>query len=89
MGRFLCLAIGVMLIQNHASAQTAAVDTPVDGSCYAADSPTSPTASPTKPVAPEFVPMTASERARKYLLGAFGPGAILRAAASAGISQGR
>lgn len=88
MGRFLCFAIGVMLIQNHASAQTAAVNTPGMEPAAGADGPTSPMASPTKPVAPEFVPMTASERARKYLLGAFGPGAIVRAAASAGISQG-
>ena len=31
--------------------------------------------------------MTASERARKYLLGALGPGAILRAAVAGGIAQ--
>jgi hypothetical protein len=31
--------------------------------------------------------MTASERARKYLLGAFGPGAFLRASAAGGIGQ--
>ncbi len=88
MERFLCLAIGVMLIQNHASAQSPLVDPAAVDADSTADSPTSPTAGITKPVAPEFVPMTASERARKYLLGAFGPGAFLRAAASAGISQG-
>ena len=87
MGRFLCFAIGVMLIQNHASAQPAVMDSPSADAATTADNPTSPTASPTKPLTPEFVPMTASERARKYLLGAFGPGAILRAAASSGISQ--
>ena len=38
-------------------------------------------------VSPEYVPMTFSERARKYLVGAFGPGAILRAAAGAGSTQ--
>jgi len=88
MERFLCLAIGVMLIQNHASAQSPVVDPPSVDAATTADNPASPTAGPTKPVAPEFVPMTASERARKYLLGAFGPSAIVRAAASAGISQG-
>ena len=36
---------------------------------------------------PEFVPMTASERARLYLRNAFGPTAVLRAAASGGIEQ--
>jgi len=36
---------------------------------------------------PEYVPMTFSERARKYIAGALGPGAILRSAASGGITQ--
>jgi hypothetical protein len=38
--------------------------------------------------APEFVPMTFSERARYYLLGAFGPGAVARAAAAGAFAQG-
>ena len=37
--------------------------------------------------APEYVPMTFSERSRHYLIGAFGPGAIFRAAAAAGFGQ--
>ena len=79
MKRYLCFAVGVMLIQNHASAQSPVVDPPSVDAATTDDNPASPTAGPTKPVAPEFVPMTASERARKYLLGAFGPGAILPA----------
>ena len=87
MGRFLFFAIGVMWIQIPVSAQPAGVDTPAVEAGNTADNSTTSTAAATTPVVPEFVPMTASERARKYILGAFGPGAILRAAASAGISQ--
>ena len=49
--------------------------------------PTSPSTSPLKQPSPDYAPMTFSERARKYILGAFGPGAILRAAAGGGIAQ--
>lgn len=35
----------------------------------------------------EYLPLTNSERWRRYLLGAFGPGAILTSAASGGIRQ--
>ena len=38
-------------------------------------------------LAPEYVPMAFSERARYYLAGAFGPGAVLRAAAAGGFAQ--
>ena len=37
--------------------------------------------------APEYVPMTFTERARHYLVAAFGPGAVLRAAAAGGFAQ--
>jgi hypothetical protein len=37
--------------------------------------------------APSYAPLTASERWRRYLVSAFGPGAILRAAAAGGIAQ--
>jgi len=36
---------------------------------------------------PEYVPMTFSERARKYIVGAFGPGAVFVAAGAGGIAQ--
>jgi hypothetical protein len=88
MGRLLCFAIGAMLIQSHASAQTAGVDGSAVDVASPDNKPTASTAGTTTPATIEYVPMTASERARKYILGAFGPGAILRAAASAGISQG-
>jgi hypothetical protein len=39
------------------------------------------------PTAAEFAPMTSTERFRNFLIGAFGPEAILRSAASAGIRQ--
>ncbi len=38
-------------------------------------------------MAPEFVPLTASERLRLYLRSTFGPAAIARAAAAGGIAQ--
>ena len=38
-------------------------------------------------VAPEYVPMTFSERSRHYLAAAFGPGAVLRAVGGAGFGQ--
>jgi hypothetical protein len=87
MGCFVCLAIGAMLIQNPPSAQMAGMDSPAVNDASPVDDPTIPAAVPTIPLTPEFVPMTASERARKYIIGAFGPGGILRAAASGGISQ--
>jgi hypothetical protein len=76
-----------MLIQNHASAQLPGMDSPAAEAATPVDDATTPAAGATVPITPEFVPMTASERARKYLIGAFGPGAILRAASSGGISQ--
>ncbi len=36
---------------------------------------------------PDYAPLTASERWRLYFISAFGPGAILRSAAAAGITQ--
>jgi hypothetical protein len=37
--------------------------------------------------APEYVPMTFSERSRHYLVAAFGPGAVFRAAVAGGLRQ--
>jgi len=87
MGCFVCFALGVILIQSHPSAQVAGMDSPAVDAASPVDNHTAPAASPTVPETPEFVPMTASERARKYLIGAFGPGAILRAAAAGGFAQ--
>jgi hypothetical protein len=62
-----------------------AITTPlaVAGDRPKADSP----AAVLTPPPPEFAPMTRSERFRNYLVGIAGPESILRAAASAGISQ--
>lgn len=90
MGRFVWIAFAGMLFQFPSAAQTADVDrTPVRV--------TSPTDNPSDLSKPadgtaastnsDYAPMTFSERARKYIAGAFGPGAILRAAAAGGISQ--
>ena len=81
------LVSGLMCWQVTASAQTtnhnaAALDAPdggatkngVVGAASAVNAPT-------------YAPLTASERWRQYFLGAFGPGAILRAAAAGGITQ--
>ena len=87
MARFLWIALGVMSVPSFGLAQTVASNTPPTGVSGPIDTATAPADAETKPIAPEFVPMTASERARKYLLSAFGPGAILRAAAAGGIAQ--
>ena len=87
MGRFLWIALGLTVIQTHAFSQSTDAGSPAaDVSNPAPDAPSS--VSPqSAAVSQEYSPMTASERARKYLVGAFGPGGILRAAASGGITQ--
>lgn len=86
MARYLWIALAVMSIPSFGSAQTT-TDTRAAEMSGTTDTPSVPAATGNKPVAPEFVPMTASERARKYLLSAFGPGAVLRAAAAGGFAQ--
>ena len=76
-----------MLIQSYAPAQTAGTDTSAVDVAGTADSSGRSTSGGSTAVTPEYQPMTASERARKYLIGAFGPLAILRAAAAGGIAQ--
>ncbi len=93
MRSFLWVAFGVMLLQNSSPAQTleantaAGVETAAADASTPADKTTDPGSTAPAATVPEFVPMTASERARLYLKNAFGPGAILRAAAAGGISQ--
>jgi hypothetical protein len=94
MKQLVSFAFAAALLQCPISAQTPGVDNAdtagVETSAPADSpaSPSAPSASATEPAASrEYVPMTSSERARKYILGAFGPGAILRAAASGGIDQ--
>ena len=70
-------ASAAMLIQNPAAAQTALAETPAAA--------TSDSGSVAR--SPEYVPMTFSERSRKYILSAFGPGAVARAATSSAVRQ--
>lgn len=86
MRSFAWIALGAMLLQNHASAQAVSADPPTVDASSPTDSPSDSGAGGTA-IAPEFVPMTMSERARLYLKGAFGPSAVLRAAAAGGIAQ--
>src|SRR5207248_6791013 len=59
------------------------------GSAFANDAAESEpaTLNSNQPAAVEFTPMTRSERLRNYLTGTFGPGSIVKAGASAGLSQ--
>lgn len=86
MKRIPLLPLAVMLAYIPASAQyLGASRTAVDGSI--ANDSSSAARNKAETISPEYVPMTMSERARRYIVGAFGPGAILRAAASGGITQ--
>ena len=69
MARFLWIALGAISIPSFVSAQTAAVDTPAAEVSGPTDTSHRTRTTGIQPMAPEFVPMTASERARKYLLG--------------------
>jgi len=71
----LWIAVGMMSVAGIGAAQTATDDF------------TDPIGAGAKPQRPEFIPLTASERARKYIVGAFGPGALVRAAAGGAIAQ--
>src|ERR1051325_8589176 len=78
------IAMSLIGIQSQAFSLTSdegssAVDTALDAITSGAIS------SPATPQ--EYAPMSARERAHRYLVGAFGSGAILRAASAAGISQ--
>jgi len=75
-----------------ASVSNVADDSTPASDSASADNPSGPSDSTpangaVRLTAPDYAPMTFSERARKYIVGAFGPGAIVRAAAGAGIAQ--
>jgi len=59
------------------------------GSAFAGDAAETEAASAvsSQPAGVEYSPMTRSERLRNYLTGTFGPGSIVKAGASAGLSQ--
>jgi len=85
MKAILYIGLTTTIICGTAAAQEASADrTAPDAYAVANTTPPEADALSTKP---EYVPMTFSERARKYIIGAFGPGAILRAVASGGVAQ--
>lgn len=85
--RCLAVAMGLLLWQSAASAQSSDIVAPSDDSAGAAKTGVIGGAGTT--LKPEFTPLTTSERLRLYITSTFGPGAILRAAATSGINQWR
>ena len=81
------LAFGLIASQSAAPAQTAGITPPVIGASDRNASTTGVVAGGGSVNSPEYTPLTASERWRRYFVSAFGPGAILRAAAVGGIEQ--
>ena len=87
MRHFVWMALGAMLLQSSALAQTVTAETPVADVSTHPDATNDSAAATATTLPPEFVPMTTSERARYYIKGAFGPSAFLRAVAAGGIEQ--
>ena len=87
MRNLLPIATALILWQTVATAQTSDASSPVETS--AAVETTGTVGAIGTTTSQGYIPLTASERLRLYLKGAFGPGAIAKAAASAGISQWR
>lgn len=81
------ITLGWMLWQSTAPAQTSNLVTPSTASSTPADNPTGVVGAGSNPLPAEFMPLTASERWRRYFVSAFGPEAIVRASVGAGISQ--
>jgi hypothetical protein len=81
------IALGWMLWQNAASAQTNNVVTTPAENPVPNDGPSGVVGATGDALPPEYKPLTASERWRLYFMSAFGPAAIARAAASGGIAQ--
>lgn len=77
----------VTLVHSSASAQVIGTDTTEIAAPSPDDGPSSVKVKAEVATSTEYVPMTMSERGRKYVLAAFGPSAIVRAAATAGIAQ--
>jgi hypothetical protein len=82
------LAIGLLAGQNATQAQTNNLTDPsrleASGSAERGTGVVGETAASN---APEYTPLTASERWRLFVMGAFGPGALARAVAIGGIAQ--
>lgn len=81
------IALGLMFWQNVASAQTNDNDKPAVKISKPDGGTTGVVGAAGGAIAPEFTPLTASERWKRYFVDAFGPEAIVRAAASGGVNQ--
>jgi hypothetical protein len=81
------LLFGLLCWQTAAPAQTINDSGTPGGGRASGSAKTGVIGSDVETNAPSYAPLTASERWRLYFLGAYGPEAILRAAAGAGISQ--
>jgi hypothetical protein len=79
------LALAVVLVNSPARTRTTAADDEPQNT--QSSTPNDVVGTSAKDTAPEFVPMTASQRFRVYLLRTFGIGSILDSAAGAGIRQ--
>jgi len=80
-------ALGLLLWQNVAPAQTGNNNRSVSDSSNPGETKTGVVGSNGTVTPPEFTPLTASERWRLYFMSTFGPAAIARAAATSGIAQ--
>ena len=78
-------------MKTHRIAMFTAALCTAAGSAFAGEAVETEVATPilNQPAAIEFTPMTRSERLRNYLTGTFGPGSMVKAAASAGLSEVR
>jgi len=81
------VAFGLVLWQSQAAAQTANREMPPAGTPAVGTGTNGTVGWDGTANTPEFTPLTTSERVRMYLMSTFGPGAILKAAASGGIAQ--
>ena len=76
------ITMGLMLCQTVLPAQPTADDTSAPNAAA-----TGVVGASSAVTAQEYTPITASERWKRYFMGGFGPGAILKAAAASGITQ--
>ena len=85
--RFAIIALGVMLWHNAASAQQVSNGTQPGEAQQALAPETGVVGATSQEPVPEYTPLTTSERWRQYFQSGFGPSAVLKASAEAGISQ--
>jgi hypothetical protein len=81
------VVLGLVLWQSGAPAQTKIIDKSAGDSLGSTGGATGVVGSTGALTTLEYKPLTMSERWKLYLLGAFGPAAILRSAAAGGIRQ--